>query len=232
MIVKSCIVVDDEPIARDILEKYISQVPYLDLKATFKDGVEALEFLRSDKVDLIILDIKMPRLGGMDLLRTLKSVPAVIITSAYSKYALEGFELSVTDYLLKPFSFQRFLQATEKCRDNTAESPVDKENGKDDYVFIKSDKKLIRLSFPEILYVEALGNYLYVHTSQGKYEIREPLFEFEKRLPADQFIRIHKSFIIAFKAIRYVEGNRVFVSEKTTVPIGRVYRETLLQRLF
>src|SRR6201994_3073438 len=157
-----CIIVDDEPIARDLLATYISQVPYLQLDAVCSDAFEAMEVLNKKNIDLIILDINMPRLTGSEMLRSLKKYPAVIITSAYPQYALEGFELSVTDYLLKPFSFARFVQATEKVLKSASSStpPPDNTPVPAPFIMVKSDKKLTRISFDEITHVEAYGNYI------------------------------------------------------------------------
>ena len=227
----TCIVVDDEPIARGILQNYIDQIPYLRLLACCSDGIEAIEFLRSQSVDLVILDIKMPRLNGLEMLRTFQSTPDVIITSAYPEYALEGFELSVNDYLLKPFSFQRFFQATEKSMKKRSQLISEREaREEDEFAFIKSDKKLIKIVFSEISFIESFGNYIYVHKNESKFEIREPLCDFEKRLPAKEFVRVHKSFIISLKAVKYMEGNQSFICDKV-IPVGRVYRENLLERL-
>src|ERR1700761_8016440 len=152
----NCIIVDDEPIARDILRTYISQVPYLNLAGECSDAFEAMQVINRQPVDLIILDINMPRLSGLDMLRTLKKYPAIIISSAYPEYALEGFELSVTDYLLKPFSFPRFVQATEKVAQKNTDAPTLKEE--ELFLMVKSDKKLTKVFFDEIRYIEAYGN--------------------------------------------------------------------------
>jgi DNA-binding LytR/AlgR family response regulator len=225
----NCIIVDDEPIARDILKKYIEQVPYLTLAASCEDAFEAMQVLNKQDIDLIILDINMPRLTGFEMLRSLKKYPAVIITSAYPEYALEGFELSVTDYLLKPFSFPRFVQATEKVVNKTSETRV---AVKDEELFmmVKSDKKLTKVFFDEISYVEAYGNYIFIYTNQERVMSKQTLTQFEQQLPPSKFTRIHKSYIASLKAIKYLEGNEVFMGNKK-LPVGKVYREQLLQKL-
>jgi DNA-binding LytR/AlgR family response regulator len=225
----NCIIVDDEPIARDILKKYIEQVPYLTLAASCEDAFEAMQVLNKQDIDLIILDINMPRLTGFEMLRSLKKYPAVIITSAYPEYALEGFELSVTDYLLKPFSFPRFVQATEKVVNKTSETRV---AVKDEELFlmVKSDKKLTKVFFDEISYVEAYGNYIFIYTNQERVMSKQTLTQFEQQLPSSKFTRIHKSYIASLKAIKYLEGNEVFMGNKK-LPVGKVYREQLLQKL-
>ena len=153
----NCIIVDDEPIARDILRTYITQVPYLNLVGECRDAFEAMQLINKQPADLLILDINMPKLSGLDMLRTLKKYPAIVITSAYPEYALEGFELSVTDYLLKPFSFPRFVQATEKVV-NHSRYPAAEHADQHDFVMVKSDKKLTKVFFNDISYVEADGN--------------------------------------------------------------------------
>lgn len=224
----NCIVVDDEPIARDILKTYIEQVPYLTLLASCEDAFEAMRVLNVKDIDLVILDINMPRLTGFEMLHTLKKYPAVIITSAYPEYALEGFELSVTDYLLKPFSFPRFVQATEKVVNKASETPAAKDE--DLFLMVKSDKKLTKVFFDEIGYIEAYGNYIFIYTEQERIMSKQTLTQFEQQLPVSKFARIHKSYIVSLKAIKYLEGNEVSIAGKK-LPVGKVYRESLLNKL-
>ncbi|MGN6638372.1 MAG: LytR/AlgR family response regulator transcription factor, partial [Mucilaginibacter sp.] len=179
----SCIIVEDEPIARDILRTYISQVPYLKLLGECDDAFEAMQLINKQTVDLVFLDINMPRLSGLDMLRTLKKYPAIIVTSAYPEYALEGFELSVTDYLLKPFSFPRFVQATEKVLGQSQlseQAHPQSENG--DFLMVKSDKKLTKVFFGDITYVEAYGNYIFVYCGQDRIMSKQTLTQFEEQL--------------------------------------------------
>jgi two-component system, LytTR family, response regulator len=226
----NCIIVDDEPIARDILINYIAQVPYLHLAASCMDAFEAMEALNKNGVDLLILDINMPRLTGFDMLRSLKKYPAVIITSAYSEYAVEGFELSVTDYLLKPFSFQRFVQATEKAIKSGPATPLKIEDKEDtSFLMVKSDKKLTKVFYKDISVVEAYGNYIFIYRGENKIISKQTLTEFEKQLPPSQFIRVHKSYIVSVHAIKYLEGNQISIGNKI-IPIGKVYRENVLKR--
>jgi len=224
----NCIIVDDEPIARDILKNYIGQVPYLNLIASCEDAFEAMHILKTKDIDLIILDINMPRLTGFEMLRTLKKYPAVIITSAYPEYALEGFELSVADYLLKPFSFPRFVQATEKVVNKTTDAPASKDE--DLFLMVKSDKKLTKVFFADISYIEAYGNYIFIYTGQERVMSKQTLTQFEGQLPASKFARIHKSYIASLKAIKYLEGNEVSIAGKK-LPVGKVYREHLMGKL-
>jgi two-component system, LytTR family, response regulator len=226
----NCIIVDDEPIARDILRTYISQVPYLNLAGECSDAFEAMQMINRLTVDLIVLDINMPRLNGLDMLRTLKKYPAIIITSAYPEYALQGFDLAVTDYLLKPFSFARFVQATEKVvQQGQSAGQLSSRPEKDDFIIVKSDKKLRKLFFNEIRYVESYGNYIFIYCAAERIMSKQTLTQFEAQLPDDNFIRIHKSYIISMKAIKFFEGNEISIGEKK-LPVGKVYRNDLLKK--
>ncbi len=225
----NCIIVEDEPIARDILTGYIGRVPYLNLVGTCADAFEAMELLNKTEVDIILLDINMPHLSGIEMLRTLKKYPAVIITSAYPEFALEGFELSVTDYLLKPFSFARFVQATEKVVAKGQEGQPAAQQKEEGYVMVRSDKKLTKVFLNEIVYVEAYGNYIFIHRTQDKIISKQTLTNFETQLPAAKFVRIHKSYVVSVKAVKYLEGNEVSVGTKK-LPVGKVYREGVLIR--
>lgn len=229
----NCIIVDDEPIARDILKTYIEQIPYLVLVASCEDAFEAMQVLNQKDIDLIILDINMPRLTGFEMLRSLKKFPAVIITSAYGEFALEAFELSVIDYLLKPFSFPRFVQATEKAVNRGRDVAVpDKTNDNEDFVMVKSDKKLTKILLKEIEYAEAYGNYIFIYRNSGdRIMSKQTLTQFEEQLPRSKFIRIHKSFVLSLTAIKYLEGNEITLNSRK-LPIGKVYREDLMKRLY
>jgi len=230
MIIK-CIIVEDEPIARDLLRSYIAQVPYLSLVAECTDAFEAMQVLNKQSIDMVLLDINMPGLTGLEMLKLLKKYPAIIITSAYPQFALEGYELSVTDYLLKPFSFARFVQAAEKVlhQNNTAVPSIPVAEP-EEFMMIKSDKKLTKVFFADILYVEAYGNYVFIHRQEGKIISKQTLLQLEAQLPADKFVRIHKSFIVSLKAIQFLEANELSVSAKK-LPVGKVYREGLLKKL-
>ena len=227
----NCIIVDDEPIARDILRTYIAQVPYLNLAGECSDAFEAMQLINRQAIDLVILDINMPRLSGLDMLRTLKKYPAIIITSAYPEYALEGFELSVTDYLLKPFSFPRFVQATEKVlNQNQSADSKHSPSQIEDFMMVKSDKKLTKVFFNDITYVEAYGNYIFIYCGPERIISKQTLTQFEEQLPSFNFIRIHKSYIISIKAVKFFEGNEIAVGDKK-LPVGKVYRNEVLKKL-
>lgn len=220
----SCMIVDDEPIARDLLKNYCARVPFLTVAAVCKDGLEALEILQREKIDLVILDINMPKLSGLSLLRTLADPPDVIISSAHSEFAIEGFDLSVVDYLLKPYSFERFLKALGKIKTQRTSSSAP------EFIFVKCDQKHVRLPLEEIDLVEACGNYLKIHRHGRYLLIRQSMNELEQSLPADKFLRIHKSFIVPVDRIEFIEGNQV-KTKTTLVPVGKVYKNLLTERL-
>ena len=227
----NCIIVDDEPIAREILKTYIEQIPYLTLVASCEDAFEAMSILNEKEIDLIILDINMPRLSGFEMLRSLKKYPAVIITSAYGEFALEGFELSVVDYLLKPFSFPRFVQATEKVINRGHNASLNTKAHDEDFIMIKADKKLTKVFLKDIEYAEAYGNYIFIYRTIGdRIMYKQTLTQFEEQLPRNEFIRIHKSFLLSLKAVNYLDGNEISVTSRK-LPIGKVYRENLIKRL-
>jgi two-component system LytT family response regulator len=227
----NCIIVDDEPIAREILKTYVAQIPFLILVASCEDAFEAMRLLNEKEIDLIILDINMPRLSGFEMLRSLKKYPAVIITSAYGEFALEGFELSVVDYLLKPFSFPRFVQATEKARSRGQNTVINSKGHDEDFVMIKSDKILTKVLLKDIEYAEAYGNYIFVFRTIGdRIMSKQTLTQFEEQLPRDEFIRIHKSFLLSLKAVKYLDGNEISVTSRK-LPIGKVFKENLIKRL-
>jgi len=220
-----CLVIDDEPNAVRLLEDYIVKVPSLQLKGKCFDAGEALEFLRDARVDLLFLDINMPGLTGMELAGILPRQQKIIFTTAYSEYAIESYEYNVVDYLLKPISFKRFLKAIEKTELLIQEQPFLSPSA--DYIFVKSDKKMIRLSLRDILYFEAVKEYIYIHTAQQKILIYKRMKELAEKLPAD-FIRVHNSYLINCKHIGKVEGNYVLIGNQS-IPLGISYKDAFLQ---
>ncbi|MCF6279272.1 MAG: LytTR family DNA-binding domain-containing protein [Flavobacteriaceae bacterium] len=226
-----CILADDEPIARQILENYIDVVPNLELVASCKNAFEVIEILESEQIDVLFLDINMPKLSGISLLKTLKSRPNVILTTAYSEYAIEGFELSVTDYLLKPFSLERFMQAIAKLKTpkqkHSTIKPLTKESP--NFIFVKSDKKLIKLNLDSINHIEAYGNYIKIYTDK-MILVSETLSHFLEKLP-NQFLRIHKSFIINFNKLKLIDGNQIVLLNEIKLPIGKSYRKSVLDKI-
>lgn len=227
-----CIVADDEPIARQIVENYCADIPYLEIIASCKNAFEAMEVMQSNTVDLLFLDINMPKLSGLSLLKTLQNKPEVIITTAYSEYAVEGFELAVTDYLLKPFSLERFLQAVIKVRnktDVTTETISTTTEEKQKFIFVKSDKKLIKLNLSEINYIEAYGNYIKIYTDK-MILVSQTLTCFLEKLPRN-FIRIHKSFVVNFDKLKLIDGNQIVLLSEAKLPIGKSYRKSVLDKI-
>ncbi|AUC13635.1 DNA-binding response regulator [Tenacibaculum sp. SZ-18] len=231
-----CLIADDEPIARQIIENYIKDIPYLELVTTCKNAFEVMEVLQKEQIDLLFLDINMPKFSGISLLKSLAKKPEVIITTAYPEYAIEGFELAVTDYLLKPFSLERFLQAIVKVQQklkttpvsNTQPITVNKENEANS-LFVKSDKKIIKLNFDEIYYVEAYGNYIKIYTDT-MILTPQTLTEFLTKLP-NNFLRIHKSYVINFNHLKLIDGNQVILINDKVLPVGKSYRKQLIKRI-
>jgi DNA-binding LytR/AlgR family response regulator len=227
-----CIIADDEPIARQILENYIQEIPYLELVASCKNAFEVMEVLEEKIIDLLFLDINMPKLSGLSLLKTMQQKPKVIITTAYSEYAVEGFELSVTDYLLKPFSLERFLQAVLKCQREekvTNEAVLVEKDETIKSIFVKSDKKIIKLNFDDINHVEAYGNYIKIFTNKMVLA-PQTLSDFLKKLP-NNFLRIHKSFVINFNKLKLIEGNQLVLQNELKLPIGKSYKRDVLDKI-
>lgn len=231
MKILNCIIADDEPIARQIVESYIDAIPYLNIVASCKNAFEVLEVLQDKKVDVLFLDINMPKLSGLSLLKTMQKRPNVIITTAYPEYAIEGFELSVTDYLVKPFSLERFMQAIQKVN-KTKEAEAEtilKEKEIIETVFVKSDKKIIKINLEEIYHLEAYGNYVKIYTDK-MILTPQTLSDFLEKLSKD-FIRIHKSFVINFKHLKMIDGNQIILQNNTKLPVGKSHKKDLLDRI-
>ncbi|KGK30873.1 LytTR family DNA-binding domain-containing protein [Cellulophaga sp. E6(2014)] len=227
-----CVIADDEPIARQIIETYIQQIPNLSLVASCKDAFEVMQVLAAQNVDVLFLDINMPKLSGLSLLKTLQMKPSVILTTAYPEYALEGFELSVTDYLLKPFSLERFIQAVQKVETNTKvinQGIIINDKEPISGVFVKSDKQIIKINFEAIEYVEAYGNYIKIFTPQMVLT-PQTLSEFIIKLP-HQFMRIHKSYVVNFEKIKMIEGNLIHLQHDVKLPIGKSFKKDVLERV-
>jgi two-component system LytT family response regulator len=221
-----CIIVEDEPLAAKVLVDYIQQVPFLELRGQFKDAILATDFLREQTVDLIFLDIHLPKLKGMAFLKTLTNPPAVIITTAYHQYAVEGFELNVADYLLKPFSFERFLIAVNKLSTQPTISSVVKEPNTKDHIFVNVQKKKVKILFDDIIYIESQREYIKILTTKGDFYSKMTTNEVEAVLPVERFRRIHRSYIISLKKIQSYTHELIDVGG-VTLPIGRNYRDTL-----
>jgi two-component system LytT family response regulator len=218
-----CIIIEDEPLAVKVLSDYISEVPFLDLQGKFKDALLASEYLRSHTVELIFLDIHLPKLKGMAFLKTLINPPAVIITTAYHQYAVEGFELNVTDYLLKPIEFERFLMAVSKVKPVSIEMNSAEIR---DYIFVNVQKKKVKILFSEITFIESQKEYVRIVTVKNEYLSKMGTSEIEALLPKNLFKRIHRSFIISVKKIESFNAETVEVNG-INIPIGRGYREVV-----
>jgi DNA-binding LytR/AlgR family response regulator len=227
------LIVDDEPLAQEVLETYIKDYPVIELVKTCSNAIEALGILKQNHIQLMFLDINMPVLSGINMVKSLPAPPAIIFTTAYPEYAIEGFELDAIDYLVKPFSFERFVKAVNKVREKleTANAAAAaRQTNPQDFIVIKADKKLYRLDFDDISYFNSTGDYVKVFTKQGKVIItNETLRNIEAGLPVHIFIRVHKSFIVSVKSIRYIEGNQVMV-DATAIPIGLTYKEELINK--
>ncbi|MFZ0456555.1 MAG: response regulator [Ignavibacteriaceae bacterium] len=221
-----CIIIEDEPLAVKILSDYILQVPFLEIAGKFKDAILAADYLRDHDVDLIFLDIHLPKLKGMAFLKTLTNPPAVIVTTAYHQYAVEGFELNVTDYLLKPFEFERFLVAVNKVKSIPKDEQVLNGNNEKDFIFLNVNKKKVKILFPEIVYIESQREYIKIVTIKKTYISKISTKEIESVLPSNLFKRIHRSFIISLDKIESYNAETVEVNG-ISIPIGRGYRGVL-----
>jgi len=222
-----CIVIEDEPLAVKVLSDYISEVLFLELQGTFKDAILATDWLRHNSTDLIFLDIHLPKLKGMSFLKTLVRPPAVIITTAYHQYAVEGFNLSVTDYLLKPFEFERFLVAVNKVKTAQAEKQEPNESQEvKDSVFLNAERKKVKILFSEIVYIESQREYIKIVTTKKEYISKMSTHEIEAILPANLFKRIHRSYIISTSKIESYTAEMIEVNG-VSIPIGRGYRDVI-----
>jgi len=219
----TCIAVDDEPLALEKIVSFVNRLPFLTIKATFDNAVDALAYLSENKADILFLDIQMETMTGLDLLAALADKPQVILTTAYSEYALKGYEFEVTDYLLKPTSFERFAQAVNKAVKRLSEKQVQKENPTD-FIFIKTDYRLVKVMLSEILYIEGMRDYRCIHTLTGKILTQQTFGLFEEQLPVNGFARIHKSFMVALSKIESVEKHRIKIGT-ALLPISESYRE-------
>jgi DNA-binding LytR/AlgR family response regulator len=224
-----CLIIDDEPLAQRILERYSKDVPSLEVVQKCDNALDAIEILKDKKIDLIFLDINMPKLSGLEFLRTLKHPPLVIITTAYAEFAIQGFELDVVDYLMKPFSLERFLKAIYKVLDilKPQEHPLPQkasgEAREDQYIFVKSSKKTYRIGLNDILYIEALGDYVKIYTTDRMIISYHSMKNIESLLSPKQFPRIHKSFIVSLSKIELIEGNQVKLRDRY-IPIGTNFK--------
>ncbi len=226
-----CVVVDDEPIAREIIESFIEKTPNLKLLGSFQNAVEVLNFEQKHNVDLYFLDINMPEINGLSLAKIINKKAHIIFTTAYRDYAIDGFNLNVIDYLLKPIAFDRFLQAIEKLpKESQLFSTTFNQEQKSDFLFIRSERKMIKVSFNDILYIESLSDYIKIYLNNEIIVTRETISNINDKLPQNLFIRIHRSYIISIDKIHSYTNEFIEVSKKA-LPISRSYKESVLQKL-
>ena len=235
----TCIIVEDEPLARQLLEQYVRKVPHLELLKAFSNPLEALDFLRNNEVDILFSDIQMPEITGITLLKILQKKPLIILTTAYSEYAIEGYELDVIAYLLKPITFEKFLKAVEKATQlKNEKQPILEEkkgiytegaaqaitNDIQPFIFVKDGTKLVKIRLPDILYIEGLKDYVSIYTREKKIVTLQTLKSLEAQLPDNQFIRIHNSYIVSLEGIDAIDKERVQIG-KAFLPISDTYRK-------
>ena len=229
-----CIIIEDQPPAQRILKKYIEDMGSLQLHGTFSDAIQAMEFLKIESVDLMFLDIHLPKISGIDFLKSMSNPPQVILTTAFSEYALESYEFNVIDYLLKPFSFQRFVKAVSKVnarnQSNHQLKPSD-ESTTSKEIYIKSGYEHIKVAFDDIYHIVSDADYTEIVTIEKKYLSNEPLRFWEESLPQAQFFRIHRSHIVNTSKIRKLVGNHIYLPNETVLPIGRAYKEEFVKRI-
>ena len=235
----SCIIVEDEPLARQLLEQYVRKVPHLELLKAFSNPLEALDFLRNNEVDILFSDIQMPEITGITLLKILQKKPLIILTTAYSEYAIEGYELDVIAYLLKPITFEKFLKAVEKATQlkNEKLAVIEEKktvytegvvqaipNDTQPFIFVKDGTKLVKIRLPDILYIEGLKDYVSIYTREKKIVTLQTMKSLESQLPDNQFIRIHNSYIVSLEGIDIIDKERVQIG-KAFLPISDTYRK-------
>jgi DNA-binding LytR/AlgR family response regulator len=232
-IVIRCLVVDDEPLARQIIKRYIEQVPVFRMAGECGNAIEAFSFLQQQTVDLMFLDIRMPQLNGTDFLKALKNPPKVIITTAYSEYALEGYELDVVDYLMKPIPFDRFLKAVNKAYGQSffkIDSPAVEERANDSFVYFRADRKMVKVMLKDILYIESMKDYIKVFTSGGTIITKQSISSVEAMLPEKDFIRSHRSYIVSSRHIKSFTAELIEI-HNTEIPIGKLFRNEVMKAL-
>ena len=225
----SCLIVDDEPLSIRIIEKYITDLPALEIKGKCTDAFQAMEYLKKESIDLIFLDINMPKLSGLGLLKTLSNPPMAILTTAYPEFAVEGFELNVLDYLVKPFGFERFLKAVDKAMTNKEIEQKLQHNttAESGSLLIKADRKLYKVKHADILYLQAYGDYVKIFTEQGMLMPKEKLQELVQKLPQRDFMQVHRSYVVALSRIEFIEGNLLRLGEEN-IPISNKYRQLVM----
>jgi two-component system, LytTR family, response regulator len=229
-----CLIVDDEPPAREIIRRYVEQVPTLQLAGECANAMQAFSLLQQQTVHLMFLDIRMPQLNGNDFLKTLKNPPKVIITTAYSEYALEGYELDVIDYLMKPIPFDRFLKAVNKAYQYTTAKtdalPAQEEKKSDSFVYFRADRKMVKVMLQDILYIESMKDYIKVFTTNGLIITKQSISSVEAMLPEKEFIRTHRSYIVSARHIKSFTSELIEIQD-TEIPIGKLFRNEVIKTL-
>ena len=233
----NCIIADDEVLARNVIASYIGKLERLSIGAICATGLEVYTAIRASSIDLLFLDIQMPQLSGIELLRTLKNPPAVIITTAYSEFAVEGYELNVIDYLLKPISFERFLKAIDKYETQVSPGHIHQQHiqlaevvNNEAFIYVKSDKKMVRIILKEIMYFEGQKDYVKIFTINNQTITYQTLTYFEEKLPANQFLRVHRSYIVSLAHIKSYSASALTI-QSTTIPIGNTYAREVVKKL-
>ena len=221
----TCIIIEDEPLALEKTKDFVNKVPFLNLTATFDNALNGLTYLNNNKVDVLFLDINMDELSGIELLESSKINSQVIITTAYQEYALKGYELHITDYLLKPFTFNRFLQAVNKAQENLSQRIAEKQL---DFIFVKTENRLEKIMISDILYIEGMRDYLRIHTSNKKIMTLQSFSELEQLLPTQLVCRVHKSYMVAVNKIESIERSRIKIADQL-IPVSETYKEAFLQ---
>jgi two-component system, LytTR family, response regulator len=221
----TCIIIEDEPLALEKTKDFVNKVPFLNLSATFDNALNGLTYLNNNRVDVLFLDINMDELSGIELLENSKITSQVIVTTAYQEYALKGYELHITDYLLKPFTFNRFLQAVNKAQENLSQRIVEKQL---DFIFVKTENRLEKIMISDILYIEGMRDYLRIHTSNKKIMTLQSFSELEQLIPAHLVCRVHKSYMVAVNKIESIERSRIKIADQI-IPISETYKEAFLQ---
>ena len=231
----NAIIVDDEPLAQDVLEAHLSKIPEVNLVAKCDNAIEAREALNAHEVDLVFLDIQMPQINGIEFVKSLTNPPAIIFTTAFDNYAIDGFELNAVDYLLKPISIERFLKATHKAIDAIGAShknqAAELDSAEDDFIFVKADKKLVKINYSDVLYIEGLKDYVIIKRDEKRVITLQTMKSLEAKLPSNIFLRIHRSYIVNMTKIDAIMGNMVEIKEKGQskhLPVGKIYRDRLL----
>ena len=232
----TCLIVDDEQLARRLLKDFVAKVPMLELKGMCKNPLEAMDILQTEHIDIMFLDIQMPELTGIEFIKSMSHKPAIIFTTAYSEYALEGYQLDVIDYLVKPFPLDRFIKAVNKATDyidlqRNAGKKNDLESMDSNYILLHADHKIYKVNLDDILYIEGLKEYVSYFTKEKRIIVLQSLKSIEESLPSNKFIRVHRSYIVPINRIKTLDGNQVQIGEKL-IPIGRSYKEEVLKRVF